>query len=86
LEYWGIEEQEIEACCWADYSRYTEHKDTLRNLDDNFAFIDEELWTSSSTKFNQIASRVWRFLEEPASSRWAKVRVTCLILVENSNQ
>ncbi|ELU08573.1 hypothetical protein CAPTEDRAFT_52417, partial [Capitella teleta] len=73
LDYWGIEEQEIEACCWADYSRYTEHKDTLRNLDDNFAFADEDTWGGNLNKFQQTAARIWRFLEEPASSRWAKV-------------
>ena len=75
LLYWGIEENEIEPCCWADYSRYTEHKDTLKDLDDNFAYNMDEGWSGSKSDCKAIANKIWRFLEDPTSSRAAKVRL-----------
>ena len=71
--FWGLEEQEIEACCWADYSKYTEHKDTLKDLDDNFMVSELEGWGDESSKWTKFANTIWEFLEEPTSSRWAKV-------------
>ena len=73
LKFWGIEEHEIEACCWASYSKYTEHKETLQELDENFAYVGDDAWADGKSKWHEFASKMWRFLEEPNSSRWAKV-------------
>ena len=74
LDFWGFEEQEIEACCWSDYSRYTSHREALLHLDNKvFAsstpgvFAGLEGWALK--KF-----RMWRFLEEPGACPAAKVR------------
>jgi len=74
LDFWGFEEQEIEACCWSDYSRYTSHREALSHLDNKvFAsntpgvFAGLEGWALK--KF-----RMWRFLEEPGACPAAKVR------------
>ena len=83
LHFWGIEEQEIEPCCWADYSKYTEHKQTLMDLDDNFAYASENGWEDSDFKYKKIAATIWMFLEDPGSSRAAKV--SGIIYANNSN-
>ena len=68
-----MEESEIEPCCWAVYSRNTEHKQTLAELDENFAYATDAAWAEEhNCKKWQID--LWTFLEEPNSSRGAKVR------------
>lgn len=74
LLFWGIEESEIEPCCWAVYSKNTEHRKTLEELDDNFAYqTDMQAWEDSVTGFKKFQLKVWKFLEDPSSSRGAKV-------------
>ena len=68
-----MEEMDIEPCCWGNYSKYTDHKETLANLDENFAFNEEEVWTAKPSKWKKMKANIWRFLEDPGSSRWAKV-------------
>ena len=33
MEFWGIEEDEIEECCWTNYSAWTTTLDALRKLE-----------------------------------------------------
>ena len=35
LKFWGLHEQEIEACCWSEYSKFNLHQETLRDLELN---------------------------------------------------
>ena len=70
--FWGVEEQDIEACCWGTYSKWTEHKNTLEDLDENFAYENVDAWGEKQTAYRKWASKIWRFLEDPASSRGAK--------------
>lgn len=74
LEFWGLEESEIEPCCWAIYSKNTEHKHTLAELDENFAYAPQSAWEEAGVKnTRKWQINLWIFLEEPGSSRWAKV-------------
>lgn len=76
LDFWGLTELDIEPCCWGHYSKYKEHKETLAALDDNFTENDGEAWNDQITNFQRFKNRAWQFLEEPSSSRAAKVLVT----------
>lgn len=73
LDFWGLTELDIEPCCWGHYSKYKEHKETLAALDDNFTVTDTENWSESATEFQRFKHRIWQFLEEPSTSRGAKV-------------
>jgi len=73
LDFWGLTELDIEPCCWGHYSKYKEHKETLAALDDNFTENDTEAWSENVTDFQRFKHRVWQFLEEPSTSRSAKV-------------
>ena len=33
MEFWGIEEDEIEECCWTNYSAWTTTLEALRKLE-----------------------------------------------------
>ena len=73
LLFWGMDESEIEPCCWAIYSKNTEHRQTLAELDENFAYDTQEAWAEEGGEISKWRMQLWAFLEEPRSSRWAKV-------------
>ena len=77
LDFWGFEEQEIEACCWNDYSRYTSHKGALIDLDNNvFAPGETATFAAGLSGWVLWKVRIWRFLEEPGAYPAAKVGPT----------
>ncbi|KAL5005277.1 hypothetical protein ScPMuIL_018733 [Solemya velum] len=74
LEYWGLTELDIEPCCWGHYSQFKDHKETLAALDDNFTTtIDVDAWGDKLSDFQRFKRRMWELLEDPSSSRTAKV-------------
>ena len=74
LEFWGLTELDIEPCCWGHYNRFKENKETLAEIDDTFTFnVDSEAFGKNPSPFMQFKKKVWIFLEDPTSSREAKV-------------
>lgn len=76
MEYWGLTELDIEPCCWGTYSKYKDHKETLAALDDNFtSSFEPELYDENASSLTKFKIHAWQFLEEPSSSRCAKVSI-----------
>ena len=74
LEFWGLTELDIEPCCWGHYNRFKENKQTLAEIDDTFTFnVDADAFGKNPSPFIQFKKKVWIFLEDPTSSREAKV-------------
>ena len=77
LEYWGLTELDIEPCCWGQYSKFKDHKETLAALDDNFTSqidVETTAWDNDKpSSLSRFKHNMWLFLEEPGSSRLAKV-------------
>ena len=77
LKFWGVAEHHIEACCWSDYSQYTEHRAALDLLDENFAVVldDGESFSHDPSAWKRCAYTVWKVTDYlPSASRAAKVR------------
>ncbi|EDO45172.1 predicted protein [Nematostella vectensis] len=83
LAYWGIDEKEMEPCCWTTYTQHREAEHNLKsfNVTDFSTDIDsdrqEETETTSKAKglhpfWVKYQPRIWAILEEPRSSRTAK--------------
>lgn len=87
LIFWGIEEKDMEACCWP---YYTQHRDAEKNLKDfvgpEFEDTDNDEEFSpdlESSSFHQVSSlshwtlqykpKIWALLDDPHSSTQAKV-------------
>ncbi|XP_001640125.3 potassium voltage-gated channel subfamily C member 1 isoform X2 [Nematostella vectensis] len=86
LVFWGIEEMEMEACCWPNYAQ---HRDAEKNLKDFVGpeFEDEEDGEFDTSKemenyygtsqnmslWQRIQPRVWAILDDAFSSRKAKI-------------
>lgn len=79
LEFWGLNEAEIEPCCWGNYARFQSHKETLNNLESTFGGggeipLEECLQRQKSRScWKRYQSKVWVQLEYPSASKLAKV-------------
>ena len=79
LDFWGIDESHIAACCWNSYREFREQEETLKTLGTAFNDIDRFKRRQKNTgAFMQACfncrERVWYFLEDPRSSVFAQVR------------
>ncbi|XP_050403234.2 potassium voltage-gated channel protein Shaw isoform X1 [Patella vulgata] len=75
LDFWGLSESDIEPCCWGNYSRFKDNKETLAALDDNFmssTIESSDAWNEKPSNLNKFKRKMWIFLEDPTSSRGAK--------------
>ena len=82
LIFWGIEEKDMEACCWPYYNQ---HRDAEKNLKDFVGpqFDDSEddendldsSYTSgvSNSRWHRVRVLVWTTLDDAHSSRRSKV-------------
>lgn len=87
LAFWGIDEKQIEACCWMTYRTHRDAQETLAELDvgdddedeedgmDNIAqrFGIHEDDMPKKSCWNSWRSKLWVLLEEPYSSLGARV-------------
>lgn len=87
LAYWGIDEKDMEPCCWTTYIQHRDAENNLRNFnvvdfeedceDESSQQKDEEGFGSKSSKLYDMWSnyqpKIWPLLEEPRSSKAAKV-------------
>ena len=73
LLFWGIDETQMEDCCWESY---TAHKDKLEKLvgfkGPHFESEGEEI-TLGNSKTEKIRACIWSILDDPYSSKVAKV-------------
>lgn len=89
LEFWGLDSNQVEPCCWKTYTRHRDTEETLSTLDtlalDEDATSKEELarkfkidedprWLEGRLPFYiKVKPIVWQLFEEPSSSKLAKV-------------
>eukprot|EP00794_Sanderia_malayensis_P020508 gene20508-22526_t len=72
LLFWGIDETQLEDCCWEPY---TAHRDKLEKLIGFKGphFDEEEEPVVGDTKVKRLKNVVWSFLDDPYSSRAASI-------------
>jgi len=87
LEYWGLDSNQVEPCCWMTYTQHRDTQETLTVLDtldlDTEKPSDEEIakrFGFEDDYFNGTVSwwqhtkpRIWSMFDEPYSSNAAKV-------------
>ncbi|RNA32397.1 potassium voltage-gated channel Shaw-like isoform X1 [Brachionus plicatilis] len=84
LEFWGLDSNQVEPCCWKTYTKHRQTEETLATLDRlnidvekttkhdlmiKFGF--DEHTVLSNTKmgyFNRVKPIIWQLFEEPKSS------------------
>ncbi|ESO82403.1 hypothetical protein LOTGIDRAFT_170030 [Lottia gigantea] len=89
LTFWGIDERQIEPCCWSTYRAHRDAQETLTHIDgidmnqdeqdsdidDHVAerFGIEEVPAAKEGKWLHWKRRLWNLLEFPYSTKAAKV-------------
>ena len=76
LRFWGIDENEIEPCCWSRYKEHDDQMESLHELGQAFAETDFTFRRSDMLLLSAVQKwreRVWKFLEDPTSSKLAHV-------------
>jgi len=86
LEYWGLDSNQVEPCCWMTYTQHRDTQETLAVLDrldldtDNPSEEDlakkfgyeEEYYSGSVSWWMRVKPRIWSTFDEPYSSSTAK--------------
>ncbi|KAH9283776.1 Potassium voltage-gated channel protein Shaw [Echinococcus granulosus] len=86
LEFWGLDSNQVEPCCWMTYTRHRETQDTLQTLErldiDTDKKTEEELYekfhleeqylSGTLTKWQKWKPKLWALIDEPYSSLYAK--------------
>ncbi|KAM7353672.1 shaw-like isoform 2-T3 [Cochliomyia hominivorax] len=87
LEFWGLDSNQVEPCCWSTYSIHRDTQNTLAILDkldiDNEKPSEEQVarlfgFEDSINKgqlncWQRLKPKVWALFDEPSSSTGAKV-------------
>ncbi|CAL1528749.1 unnamed protein product, partial [Lymnaea stagnalis] len=73
LEFWGIEEVDIARCCWTQYNTWKTQCRSLEKLEYDRKFSTTQQVNEESSCWIRYRSKIWTFLQDPGSSRKAKV-------------
>lgn len=88
LNFWGIDEKQMEPCCWSTYTLHREAQENLKvfegpDFNDSDSEMEPEEWKNGDTSeqhrssntpaWQQWRSRVWTILDDHTSSKIAKV-------------
>ncbi|KAK2705403.1 potassium voltage-gated channel protein Shaw-like [Artemia franciscana] len=86
LEFWGLDSNQVEPCCWMTYTIHRDTQNTLAILDKldidsekptdeeiarKFGY-EEEFVAGNLTTWQHIKPRIWSLFDEPGSSAGAK--------------
>ncbi|CAG9856335.1 unnamed protein product [Phyllotreta striolata] len=87
LEFWGLDSNQVEPCCWSTYSVHRDTQATLAILDkldiDSARPTDEEVarmfgyeeafHAGTLSRWQKLKPKIWALFDEPYSSSQAKV-------------
>lgn len=89
LEFWGLDANQVEPCCWMTYTIYRDTQDTLaildrldtsvdlHNIDDEFLArkfgYSKQYNENSLNCWQKLKPKIWLLFDEPYSSCLAKV-------------
>ncbi|OQR69168.1 potassium voltage-gated channel protein Shaw-like [Tropilaelaps mercedesae] len=86
LEYWGLDPNQVEPCCWMTYTVYRDTQATLAILDtldiENEKPSDQDLakkfgyeeayFNNKMSFWQTVKPKIWLLMDEPYSSHYAK--------------
>ena len=87
LEFWGLDSNQVEPCCWMTYTTHRDTQATLAILDKldietdkpteeelakKFGYEDKYL-TGAMTRWQKLKPKIWSLFDEPHSGPWARI-------------
>ena len=80
LAFWGIDELQMEPCCWSNYTQHRDAQATLKAFEGLQKSVEESENEASAFKVRHKESsrtkwkkEIWAMLEQPYSSKYAQV-------------
>ena len=88
LSFWGIDELQVESCCWLNYKKYREAQANLETFDSLsesdgesisdmdmavYGLVADAMRNRNKSLWKKIQPKVWTTFEEPYSSCTAQV-------------
>lgn len=81
MAYWGLQEQQMESCCWPNYTKHRDAQENLQALDFRPKYEDDAKKSRNERLFNdpnltwwqKHQTIIWEILDDPYSSSTAKV-------------
>uniref|UniRef100_A0A915PPL3 BTB domain-containing protein n=3 Tax=Filarioidea TaxID=6295 RepID=A0A915PPL3_9BILA len=90
LEFWGLDANQVEPCCWMTYTQHRDTQETLAVIEGldldadpptqeetakKFGWEDD-YYSGNLSKWQQLKPRIWALFDEPWSSQYAKM-ISC---------
>ncbi|VDK82360.1 unnamed protein product [Litomosoides sigmodontis] len=87
LEFWGLDANQVEPCCWMTYTQHRDTQETLAVIEGldldadpptqeetakKFGWEDD-YYSGNLSKWQQLKPKIWALFDEPWSSQYAKV-------------
>uniref|UniRef100_A0A9J2P4F7 BTB domain-containing protein n=1 Tax=Ascaris lumbricoides TaxID=6252 RepID=A0A9J2P4F7_ASCLU len=87
LEFWGLDANQVEPCCWMTYTQHRDTQDTLAVIESLDLDVDpptqeevakkfgweDDYYSGTLSKWQQLKPRLWALFDEPWSSQYARV-------------
>uniref|UniRef100_A0A0R3RHF8 Ion_trans domain-containing protein n=1 Tax=Elaeophora elaphi TaxID=1147741 RepID=A0A0R3RHF8_9BILA len=86
LEFWGLDANQVEPCCWMTYTQHRDTQETLAVIEGldldadpptqeetakKFGWEDD-YYSGNLSKWQKLKPRIWALFDEPWSSQYAK--------------
>ncbi|OZC11976.1 K+ channel tetramerization domain protein [Onchocerca flexuosa] len=87
LEFWGLDANQVEPCCWMTYTQHRDTQETLAVIESldldaepptqeetakKFGWEDD-YYSGNLSKWQQLKPKIWALFDEPWSSQYAKI-------------
>ncbi|CEF60119.1 BTB/POZ-like domain and Potassium channel family and Potassium channel tetramerisation-type BTB domain and Potassium channel, voltage dependent, Kv family and Potassium channel, voltage dependent, Kv3 family and Ion transport domain and BTB/POZ fold domain and Voltage-dependent channel, four helix bundle domain-containing protein [Strongyloides ratti] len=87
LEFWGLDANQVEPCCWMTYTQHRDTQDTLAVIESldldteppsqeeiakKFGW-EEDFYSGTMSKWQKLKPKLWSLFDEPWSSRSARI-------------
>ncbi|KAM3719459.1 Potassium voltage-gated channel protein Shaw [Dirofilaria immitis] len=87
LEFWGLDANQVEPCCWMTYTQHRDTQETLAVIESldldadppteeetakKFGWEDD-YYSGNLSRWQQLKPKIWALFDEPWSSQYAKV-------------
>ena len=87
LEFWGLDSNQVEPCCWMTYTTHRDTQATLAILDKldietdkpteeelakKFGYEDKYI-NGAMTRWQKLKPKIWSLFDEPHSGPWARI-------------
>uniref|UniRef100_A0A915DHW6 Ion transport domain-containing protein n=1 Tax=Ditylenchus dipsaci TaxID=166011 RepID=A0A915DHW6_9BILA len=99
LEFWGLDSNQVEPCCWMTYVTHRDTQETLAVIESldmdsepptqeeiakKFGW-EEDFYSGTLSRWQRLKPKIWALFDEPWSSKYARVISCCSVFFVITN-